>query len=568
MSDQAALELVETRLKNLLTTEDNQAEINKVSPEIVKEAAAMMKSHKLDVSQGFSSDALLNAPDILFEQLALIFKDWLTHGRISKTILACALIPLVKANKDPGNSNSYRAIAGSSLILKLFERSILLIWGDKLNSDSLQFGFKKKSSTGMASWIAQEVLAHYLRQGSRPIATVLDCTKAFDLAKFDLIFSRALDCSLPAIVVRVILFSYKEQEGWVRWGRSCYSDTFGFSNSTKQGSVASPPFWSIYIDPLISRLREEGVGCHIGGLFVGVIVYCDDILLLAPSREAAQIMLKTCEDFAGASNIIFSTDPEPSKSKSKCIFVVGPKGTNLEKPAPLVLYGRLLPWVDQAEHLGTIIHQDGTFSKDVRVKRAKFIDQSCKIREDFYFAHPLDIIHAVETYATAFYGSSLWNLNSREVEMIINSWKAGHRIAWGVPRACRSYLVKQVLAPHVKSLEVTLWERFLGFFHSLISGSHHEVATLAILASHDIRTNLGANLTHLKEVTKVDPWNAVKDQLNQALNQEFATRTPDVDHWRPPLLQKLLIQRLSAKYDGNKTEEEYLTTLIDSLTIN
>ena len=85
VSDQAALELVETRLKNLLTTEDNQAEINKVSPEIVKEAAAMMKSHKLDVSQGFSSDALLNAPDILFEQLALIFKDWLTHGRISKT---------------------------------------------------------------------------------------------------------------------------------------------------------------------------------------------------------------------------------------------------------------------------------------------------------------------------------------------------------------------------------------------------------------------------------------------------------------------------------------------------
>ena len=70
---------------------------------------------------------------------------------------------------------------------------------------------------------------------------------------------------------------------------------------------------------------------------------------------------------------------------------------------------------------------------------------------------------------------------------LINSWKVGHRIAWGVSRACRSYLVKQVLAPHVKALEVTLWERFFGFFHSLISSSHHEIATLAILASHDIR---------------------------------------------------------------------------------
>ena len=195
------------------------------------------------------------------------------------------------------------------------------------------------------------------------------------------------------------------------------------------------------------------------------------------------------------------------------------------------------------------------YSKDIRVKRAKFIDLISKIREDFHFAHPLDIINAVEIYETAFYGSSLWNLNTREVDMLINSWKTGHRLAWGVSRACRSYLVNQVLAPHVKDLEVTLclWERFFGFFHSLLSSSSHEVAALAILASHDRRSNLGANLTHLKELTKLDPWAIGRDQLNYALiHQEFATKTPDADFWRPPLLQKFLIQRLSARYDGNK----------------
>ena len=130
-----------------------------------------MKIHKMDVSQAFSSDAILHAPDILFEQLSLVFQDWLKHGKIAKQILACALIPLLKGNKDPGNTNSYRAIASSSLILKMFERTILLIWGDNFHSDSLQFGFKKKSSTNMASWITQEVLAHYLRQGSKPKST-------------------------------------------------------------------------------------------------------------------------------------------------------------------------------------------------------------------------------------------------------------------------------------------------------------------------------------------------------------------------------------------------------------
>ena len=114
-----------------------------------------------------------------------------------------------------------------------------MLWGDNLQTDSLQFGFKKNASTGTASWLVHEVLQQYVRQGSKPIAVVLDCTKAFDLAKFSLLFGGLLE-SIPAIVVRVLSFSYREQLGWIRWGRECTSDTFSIKNGTKQGSVASP----------------------------------------------------------------------------------------------------------------------------------------------------------------------------------------------------------------------------------------------------------------------------------------------------------------------------------------
>ena len=114
-----------------------------------------------------------------------------------------------------------------------------------MNSDSLQFGFKKKCSTGTATWLVQEVLRHYLHQGTKPIAVVLDCTKAFDLAKFNLLFDRLLECDIPEVVVRVLTFTYQEQLAWIRWGRTCTSATFGIGNRTRQGSVASPTFWSI-----------------------------------------------------------------------------------------------------------------------------------------------------------------------------------------------------------------------------------------------------------------------------------------------------------------------------------
>ena len=268
-----------------------------------------MKSNKSDVSGGFGSDCLLNAPDILFDLLSKIFRSWMIHGQVTSSVLVCSFIPLLKSQlKDASLPDSYRAIAGSSLILQVFERSILLIWGDCLLSDSLQFGFKKKCGTSSATWLVQEVLQHYLRQGSKPVSVVLDCTKAFDLAKFDLLFGRLLS-RLPAIVVRVLCFCYEEQQAWVKWGRNRVSDLFGISNGTRQGSVASPTFWAIYLNPLLEELRACGVGCYVAGVFMGVVGYADDLFLLAPNRKAAQIMLNICEKFAEDNNIRFSTHP-------------------------------------------------------------------------------------------------------------------------------------------------------------------------------------------------------------------------------------------------------------------
>ena len=303
---------LQVRIKQLVQSEDSQGETVKLTAEVVKKAVLKMKRHKMDISQGFSSDALLNAPDLLFQLLAMTFQDWLIHGTITRSILSCAFIPLLKSSlKDPSSTDSYRAIAGSSLLLKCFEQCILLVWGDQLHTDTLQFGFKKRCSTSTATWLVQEVLQTFLRHGSRPVAVVLDCTKAFDLARFDILFGRLLQRSVPAIVVWVLAFSYSEQLAWVRWGRVCTSGSFDIKNGTRQGSVASPAFWSVYLDPLFALLRESGFGCHIGGDFVGVVGYADDLLLLAPTRDAAQKMLEICEAFTSQNNIQFSTNEDP-----------------------------------------------------------------------------------------------------------------------------------------------------------------------------------------------------------------------------------------------------------------
>ena len=132
-----------------------------------------------------------------------------------------------------------------------------------------------------------------------------------------------------------------------------------------------------------------------------MVGYADDLLLLAPTRDAAQKMLEIGEAFTSQNNIKFSTDEDPSKSKSKALYVVGPQGRTLARPVPLLLCGWPLPWVERAEHLGHTIHQDGQMLQDCREKRAQYIDSSVKVREAFSFAHPYEQILATEKYCTS-----------------------------------------------------------------------------------------------------------------------------------------------------------------------
>ena len=81
--------VIKSEIDKLINLSRNESyyEVKKITPNVVKDAAKLLKPNKTDVSGCYTSDVFLNAPDILFEHLSAVFSifcfTWNHHKRDS-----------------------------------------------------------------------------------------------------------------------------------------------------------------------------------------------------------------------------------------------------------------------------------------------------------------------------------------------------------------------------------------------------------------------------------------------------------------------------------------------------
>ena len=164
-------------------------EVDRVTEDLVKLAIKKMKAGKSDGIYDFTSDCIINAPPDLIKHLTNLIRTFIIHGKVPYFLLICTLVPIVKDNLgDSASSDNYRAIAIGSLLLKLLDWVILLLEGDKLSLDQLQYGYQALTSTTMCTWTVNAVVEHYNMRGRVVYGTAMDCSKAFDMVHWTELF--------------------------------------------------------------------------------------------------------------------------------------------------------------------------------------------------------------------------------------------------------------------------------------------------------------------------------------------------------------------------------------------
>ena len=511
----------------------NMSDAESINEDLIQEALRKMKGNKNDAVFDFQSDCLTSGPPELVKHLTNLIRAFIIHGQVPYFLLVCTLIPLVKDNLgDLTSSDNYRAIASSCQILKLLDIVVLLLDGDKLKCDSLQFGFQPKSSTSMCSWSVTAVINHYNGQGTDVYGCAMDLSKAFDLVEWLELFRTLRKRKLSPLLLRVLLYVYSHQACDVRWNGK-HSFKFPVTNGVRQGAVSSPILFSVYIDSLFQVLRSSGLGCKVGGVFLGCFGYADDLLLLSTSRTGLQVMVKMCEDFAVAKSLKFSTHSNPEKSKTKCILFTNKRRSNIEVQ-PVLLNSDPLPWVTDLKHLGNILETDNSMKKDCSLKRSKFIGKLSSLQQEFHSVAPHVFVKILNIYAVSFYGSGLWDVYSGDCDRFYKAWNVCMRIVFKLDRTTHRYLIETISnSLHPK---VMLASRYIKFHEALKKSDKLGVRILATICENDQRTVLGKTLTKIS-----DDCRCSREELTANLVKKTMKYfpVPADEQWRTSIAEEL-----------------------------
>jgi len=136
----------------------------------------------------------------------------------------------------------------------------------------------------------------------------IDINKAFDNVDYWLLFGKLINKSAntpKCFATCLLAYWYSNQKMKLRW-QGCLYFIYNEQRCTPRRHFITVLF-HYYARDVIASITALKYGCNIGGTFVNILMYADDMVLLAPSWNALQFMLNKLEYTAHSLNMTINT---------------------------------------------------------------------------------------------------------------------------------------------------------------------------------------------------------------------------------------------------------------------
>lgn len=326
----------------------------------------------------------------------------------------------------------------------------------------LQHGFQKGKSSKHVSFILQESVNYCQERNSPLYACFLDAAKAFDKVWISGLLYKLADLGFVGNDLRLISNMFKGMKSRV-FNQGILSDWIDVKQGTRQGSLLSPFFYTVFINELLFLLDKSNKGLKIGSQLYSAPTQADDIVVLSLSKKGLETLLKLVHGYSKKWRYIYNAD------KSAVIVF----NENCRAQVRIWVLGDSdIKELDQYKHLGIVQakyqRKMGTVDASAQALRGLLLSLTSS------GVHPggVNPISAMKLYTSmvlpkAFYGCELWNKLTNQQ---LNKLEVAHRFcikrAQWLPKLTRTDMALSLIGS--SSIEAYIALQKLTFLGSLI----------------------------------------------------------------------------------------------------
>ena len=407
------------------------------------------------------------------------FNNIFDKGEVSALLSTSKMIPLVKSlKKSLKEAGNYRGISIIPILTKMLEYIIMEKCPSLLETHGLQFGFKNQSSTNHAEFMISETLKFYNSKKSPVYMCSLDAEKAFDSCNWDLLFNKLIERGTPLRVVNILSCLYKNGTSNVSYNGKL-SESFCLSQGVRQGSILSPYLYNIYTELLLETLEKESkVGTNLYGIFTGIIMYADDIILLSPTLSGLRELLNQCISYSEKHGLAMN----PEKTE----FLISGRTNGTEQ---LIFNHWVVSPSSSLKHLGFLwssknfTHTATVESENVCQRINKFWQVIFSlVKSGIRYCAPHTIAQLFRSLAvpTMTYGLELCNLDSELLGKLDREARSGLKSLFDVSKYSKNYLNPLL---HIENISRVIQRNKINLFYRLVTNTTTRTVVMNLLTT-------------------------------------------------------------------------------------
>ena len=237
---------------------------------------------------------------VLAEHIAHLLSRVLKEQYLSNT--TSALVPVPKPKGSASNLDDHRGIAVGSALAKLY--SIVLLkrldkWAEENGMRAKgQAAFRNGRGTLDDAFVLLHLIEKYKANKKPLYAAFIDFRKAYDSIDRSRLWECLRGMGIHGRILDSLIEMYNEVTMAVRV-RGELGPEFQADRGVKQGDPLSPLLFGLFIDRIetvFSNMLPQ-LGIRMGSMLVQVLLYADDLVLLAESPGELQSMLDLLSNF-------------------------------------------------------------------------------------------------------------------------------------------------------------------------------------------------------------------------------------------------------------------------------